>query len=106
MAEPLRTPIFHIAYVLGRSATIATLQPQCTIRRAGVRPEQDRYDPGARMGIGFRGLPPREVKTGPGFRRREAKPRANRCRLPHTHHRIQICNTTPHRYNAITLDLP
>src|ERR1041385_4702620 len=44
MAEPLRTPIFHIADILSRSATIATPGPQRHIRRAGVGPEQDRYD--------------------------------------------------------------
>src|SRR5262249_22301013 len=106
MAEPLHVPIFHIADVLGRSATIATPRPQRTIRRAGVGPEQDCYDPGPRMGINFGRLPPREGKAAPGFLWREAKQRTSRRRLLHTHHRIQLCNTTPHRYNTLTLDLP
>ena len=67
MAEPLRAPVFHIAYVLGRSATIAIPGPQRNIRRAGVGPEQDRYDSGPWMGIDFGRLPPREVKAAPGF---------------------------------------
>jgi hypothetical protein len=82
MAEPLRTPIFHIADILGWSATIATPGPQRNIRRAGVGPEQDRYDPGPRMGIDFARLPPREGKATPGFLWREAKQRASRRRLP------------------------
>ena len=67
MAEPLRTPIFHIADILGWSATIATPGPQRNIRRAGVGPEQDRYAPGSWMGIDLARLPPREGKTTPGF---------------------------------------
>src|SRR5215471_5284586 len=85
MAEPLRAPVFHIADVLGRSATIATPRPQRTIRRAGVGPEQDCDDPGPRMGIHFGRLPPREGKTAPGFLWREAKQRTSRRRLLHTH---------------------
>jgi hypothetical protein len=81
MAEPLRTPILHIADILGRSATIATPGPQCNICRAGVGPEQERYDPGPRMGIDFTRLPPREGKATPGFLWREAKQRASRRRL-------------------------
>ena len=78
MAEPLRTPIFHIADILDWSATIATPGPQRNIRRAGVGPERDRYDPGPRMGIDFARLPPREGKATPGFLWREAKQRASR----------------------------
>jgi len=73
MAEPLRASVFHIADIVGRSATIATPCPQRTIRRAGVGPEQDRDDPGSRMGIDFGRLPPREGKAAPGFLWREAK---------------------------------
>src|SRR5262245_7883716 len=73
MAEPLRASVFHIADVVGRSATIATPRPQRTIRRAGVGPEQERDDPGSRMGIDFGRLPPREGKAAPGFLWREVK---------------------------------
>ena len=95
MAEPLRTPIFHIADILGWSATIATPGPQRNIRRAGVGPEQDRYDPGPRMGIDFARLPPREGKATPGFLWREAKQRASRRRLPPVVHAHSHASSAP-----------
>lgn len=95
MAEPLRIPIFHIADILGRSTTIATAGPQRNIRRAGVGPEQNRYDPGPRMGIDFTRLPPREGKATPGFLWREAKQRASRSRIPPVVHAHSNASSAP-----------